>query len=176
MKIVITGRRMDVDDSLRTLIDKKLSRLDKFFRDDAVAHVTLSREKNAERLEVTVSNNGTLFRGEKSDKTFNNALDSVMDIIERQIRRNKTRLGRNLRDGAIKTLSEETGESAEPEEELVTVRRKEFEVGEMSEEEAILQMELLNHDFYMFRNTDDKKIEVVYKRLNGGFGVLVPED
>ena len=175
MKIVITGRRMEVDESLYALISKKLSRLDKFFRDDAVAHVTLSREKNAERLEVTVSNSGTLFRGEKSDKTFNNALDSVMDIIERQIRRNKTKLGRNLRDGAIKNLSEESA-ADEPEEELITVRRKEFEVGEMSEEEAILQMELLNHDFYMFRNTDDKKIEVVYRRLNGGFGVLVPED
>ena len=170
MRIIITGRKVEVDDALKALINKKLSRLDKFFKDDAVAYVTLSREKIAERLELTVSNSGTLFRSEVSDKTFNNALDKSMDVIERQIRKNKTKLEKRLKDGAIKQIAD-----AEPENEYVTVREKRFVINEMSVDEAILQMELTDHEFYIFRNQDTDEFSVVYKRKNGGYGVIIPE-
>ena len=174
MKIIITGRKMEVPDDIRAIVEKKLARLDKFFKEDAVAYVTLFREKNAERLELTVSSCGTLFRAEESDKTFNNALDTVMDVIERQIRKNKTRLGRKLRDGALKTL--EANEPEATQEDYIPVRTKTFEVGEMSVEDAIMQMELLGHEFFMFRDTESGKTEVVYKRVNGGYGVLIPDN
>ncbi|MBQ0101789.1 MAG: ribosome-associated translation inhibitor RaiA [Firmicutes bacterium] len=170
MRIIITGRKVEVDDALKALINKKLSRLDKFFKDDAVAYVTLSREKIAERLELTVSNSGTLFRSEVSDKTFNNALDKSMDVIERQIRKNKTKLEKRLKDGAIKQIAD-----AEPENEYVTVREKRFVINEMSVDEAILQMELTDHEFYIFRNLDSDELSVVYNIKNGGHGVIIPE-
>ena len=102
MKINIIGRRMEVEESLKQLISKKLTKLDKYFRDDAVAYVTLSHEKNAERLELTVSSTGMLFRSEEIDSTFNNALDTAVDTIERQIRKNKTRLEKRLREGSLR--------------------------------------------------------------------------
>ncbi len=173
MKIIITGRQVNVDDDLKSVITKKVSRLDKYFSDDAVTYVTLAKEKSAERLELTVSSGGTLFRAEQSEKTFRDALDADMDIIERQIRKNKTRLSRRLRDGALKTI--DVSAAAEPEpDDYIPVRRKIFDVAEMSVEDAIMQMELLDHEFYMFRNADDGKTEVVYKRRNGGYGILIP--
>ena len=173
MKIIITGRQVEVDEDLKAIITKKVSRLDKYFSDDAVAYVTLAREKSAERLELTVSTKGTLFRAEQSEKTFRDALDSDMDIIERQIRKNKTRLSRRLRDGALKTLDAAPETEPAPDD-YVPVRRKVFDLTEMTVEDAIMQMELLDHEFYMFRNTDDGRTEVVYKRKNGGYGILIP--
>ena len=173
MKIIITGRQIDVDEDLKSIITKKVSRLDKFFSDDAVAYVTLAREKSAERLELTVSTGGTLFRAEQSEKTFRDALDTDMDIIERQIRKNKTRLSRRLREGALKTL-DVSGETKAAPDDYVPVRRKTVDLIPMTTEDAVMQMELLNHEFYMFRNVDDGRTEVVYKRKNGGYGILIP--
>ena len=173
MKIIITGRQIDVDEDLKSIITKKVSRLDKFFSDDAVAYVTLAREKSAERLELTVSTGGTLFRAEQSEKPFRDALDTDMDIIERQIRKNKTRLSRRLREGALKTL-DASGETEASPDDYVPVRRKTVDLIPMTTEDAVMQMELLNHEFYMFRNVDDGRTEVVYKRKNGGYGILIP--
>ncbi len=171
MKINIIGRRMEVDESLKTLIDKKLAKLDKYFKDDAVAHVTLSREKNAERLELTVSSGGTLFRAEERDETFNNALDTVIDVIERQIRKNKTRLEKRLREGAFRAIE------AQPEEfeEAFRIREKTFVMKPMTPEEAILQMNLIGHEFFLFLNTETDAMSVVYKRNDGGYGLIRPE-
>ena len=177
MKIIITGRQIEVDEDLKALISKKISRLDKYFSDDAAAYVTLAKEKSAERLELTVSCGGTLFRAEQSEKTFRDALDADMDIIERQIRKNKTRLSRKKRDGALKSLDlPEDAPGTEPDEETnyMPVRRKSIELAAMTTEDAVMQMELLNHEFYMFKNIDDGKTELVYKRKNGGYGILVP--
>ncbi len=171
MKINIIGRRMDVDESLKSLIDRKLAKLDKFFKDDAVAHVTLSREKNAERLELTVSSGGTLFRAEERDETFNNALDTVIDVIERQIRKNKTRLEKRLREGAFRTVEEQPEEF----EEVFRIREKTFVMKPMTTEEAILQMNLLGHAFFLFLNTETDAMSVVYKRQDGGYGLIRPE-
>lgn len=171
MKINIIGRRMEVDESLKTLIDKKLAKLDKYFKDDAVAYVTMSREKNAERLELTVSSGGTLFRAEERDETFNNALDTAIDVIERQIRKNKTRLEKRLREGAFRAIE------AQPEEfeEAFRIREKTFVMKPMTPEEAILQMNLIGHEFFLFLNTETDALSVVYKRNDGGYGLIRPE-
>jgi len=171
MKINIIGRRMEVDESLKALIDKKLAKLDKYFKDDAVAYVTLSHEKNAERLELTVSSGGTLFRAEERDETFNNALDTAIDVIERQIRKNKTRLEKRLREGAFRTID------AQPEEfeEAFRIREKTFVMKPMTPEEAILQMNLIGHEFFLFLNTETDAMSVVYKRKDGGYGLIRPE-
>jgi len=171
MKINIIGRRMEVDESLKTLIDKKLAKLDKYFKDDAVAYVTMSREKNAERLELTVSSGGTLFRAEERDETFNNALDTAIDVIERQIRKNKTRLEKRLREGAFRAIE------AQPEEfeEAFRIREKTFVMKPMTPEEAILQMNLIGHEFFLFLNTETDALSVVYKRKDGGYGLIRPE-
>lgn len=171
MKINIIGRRMEVRESFKDTISKKLSKLDKYFRDDAVAYVTLSHEKNAERLELTVSSGGTLYRSEETDETFNNALDTAVDTIERQIRKNKTRLEKRLREGAFKAVEP----IPEEDEELFAIREKTFVMKPMSPEEAILQMNLIGHEFYMFLNSETGTDAVVYKRHNGGYGMILPE-
>ena len=171
MKINIIGRRMEVDESLKALIDKKLAKLDKYFRDDAVAYVTMSHEKNAERLELTVSSGGTLFRAEERDETFNNALDTAMDVIERQIRKNKTRLEKRLREGAFRAIEDQPEEF----EEAFRIREKTFVMKPMTPEEAILQMNLIGHEFFLFLNTETDAMSVVYKRNDGGYGLIRPE-
>ena len=175
MKIIITGRQVEVDEDLKAIITKKVSRLDKYFSDDAVTYVTLAREKSAERLELTVSTKGTLFRAEQSDKTFRDALDSDMDIIERQIRKNKTRLSRRLRDGALKTLDAAPETEPAPDD-YVPVRRKVFDLTEMTVEDAIMQMEQLGHNFYLFDNSDTGRVCVRYVRNDGNYGLLEPEN
>lgn len=171
MKINIIGRRMEVEERLRERIFRKLEKFDRYFKDDAVAYVTLSHEKNAERLELTVSSNGTLYRSEERDATFANALDTAIDTIERQIRKNKTRLEKRLREGALKDLPVEAAEEDEP----FRIREKTFVLKPMSPEEAILQMNLLGHEFYMFLNSDTGADAVVYKRRDGGYGLILPE-
>lgn len=171
MKINIIGRRMEVEESLKQLISKKLAKLDKYFRDDAVAYVTLSHEKNAERLELTVSSTGMLFRSEETDSTFNNALDTAVDTIERQIRKNKTRLGKRLRADSLKSIPDEPDEDSE----TFSIREKVFVMKPMTPEEAILQMNLIGHEFFMFRNADTGEAAVVYRRRSGGYGLIIPE-
>ncbi len=172
MKINIIGRRMEVEDKLKELIQKKLTKFDKYFKDDAVAYVTLSHEKNAERLELTVSSGGTLYRSEEMDDTFNNALDTAVDTIERQIRKNKTRLEKRLRDDALQFIAPVPDEDYEDE---FSIREKTFVMKPMTPEEAILQMNLLGHEFYMFLNSDTDTLAVVYKRKRGGYGMITPE-
>lgn len=101
MKITLIGRHMETPKDFYELAEKKLAKYDKFFRDDATAHITMRKRKDAEILEVTITSGGMMFRGEEENTTFQNALDAAMDSIERQLRKNKTRLGRRLRDGVF---------------------------------------------------------------------------
>lgn len=171
MKINIIGRKIDVRPGLKEHIEDKLAKLDKYFKDDAVSYVTLSHSKNSERLELTVTSSGTLFRAEEEGETFQSALDVAIDTIVRQIRKNKTRLSRRLREGAIRDFED----TQMVEEDETMIRRKTFALKPMSAEEAILQMNLLGHTFYMFLNEETGKTAVVYKRNNGGYGLIEPE-
>ena len=171
MTINIIGRKLNVRDSFKELVEKKLEKLDKYFKDDAVAYVTMTKEKNGERLEITVTSGTMLFRAEERDETFNNALDTAVDTIERQIRKNKTRLEKRLREGAFRAIEEQPEEY----EEAFEIREKNFVMKPMSVEEAILQMNLIGHEFFMFENSETGNAAVVYKRKNGGYGLLNPE-
>ena len=171
MKINIIGRKINVRESFKEVVEKKLAKLDKYFKDDASAYVTMSMEKNAERLEVTVTSGALLFRAEESSDTFVNALDTAVDTIERQIRKNKTRLEKRLREGAFR----EIGEQPEEFEETFNIREKTFVMKPMTPEEAILQMNLIGHAFYAFTDSESGETCVVYKRKAGSYGLIVPE-
>lgn len=178
MKITIVGRQMDVPKGFYELAEKKLSKYDKFFKDDASAHITMRKRKNLEILEVTISSAGMMFRGEEEAATFQNALDEVMNSIERQLRKNKTKLGKRIRDGVFAKEPTET----EPIEDVVPaaihdapVRIKEFVFKPMSTEEAILQMNMLGHQFFVFKSDETGKAAVIYKRDNGGYGLIETE-
>ncbi len=180
MKITTVGRQMDVSNDLKILFEKKLARFDKFFKDEAEAIVTCSKKKNLECIELMISAKGMLFRSEETDSTFQNALDSAIDTIERQIRKNKTRLEKKFKGSALNldAFLYEGGKVYEEEEEdeaEFDVRVKTFSFKPMSVEEAILQMNLLEHEFFVFTNQDTELTNVVYKRKRGGYGLIVPE-
>lgn len=177
MKIKIVGRQMDVPKDFYDLVDRKLSKYDKFFKDDAIAHVTLRKRKTGkEILEVTITSSGMMFRGEEEDTTFQNALDAVMDSIERQIRKNKTKLGKRIREGVFpKEIVEESADEAVEITSSVPVRVKEFALKPMSTDEAILQMSMLGHQFFVYLDQDTSKISIVYERKDGEYGLIVPK-
>ena len=172
MKITTVGRQMTVPDDLKELAAKKLAKLDKYFFNEGDATVTFSRKHNKERLEVTISASNTLFRAEAEEETFRDALDRDIDAIERQIRKFKTRLGKRVRDTAF-VEPDPAFDSVEDEKEL-KIHKKTFYFKPMSVEEAIMQMELLGHDFYVFEDSATGDTCVVYERRDGEYGLIVP--
>lgn len=176
MKITTFGRQVEVTEDLKQLFDKKLSKFDKFFRDDAVANVTLRERKNGrKKLEITITSSGTLYRAENEEETFQTALDRAIDSIERQIRKNKTRLEKRLREGAfVRSAVEEPAVEIEEEGEF-DIRVKSFAFKPMSVEEAILQMNLLNHEFFVFENDETHEVNVVYRRHSKKYGLITPD-
>ena len=172
MKISIYGKQMTLRESLKALVEKKLAKFDKFFGDDTEAFVTCKTRKGTKIIEITINYNGTVFRCEDEGETFMTALDRAVEGLERQIRKNKTRIEKNLKRGAFVIGEEDDDEYVEEGE--FEIRVKTFPLKPMSPEEAILQMNLIGHSFYAF--TDDKSGEVcvVYKRKAGSYGLIVP--
>lgn len=171
MKITMTGRKVTLRPAFVERTETKLSKLDKFFDTDAAADVTVTAERDQHRVEVTIHCNGMIFRAEETAEDMNEAVDRLVDILLRQIRKNKTRLEKRLRSGAfVDGYEPETEES----ETYRIVRSKSFPVKPLDVEEAILQMNLTGHQFYMFRNMDSGEINVVYRRKNGDYGLLEP--
>ena len=172
MKISIYGKQMTLRESLKALVEKKLAKFDKFFGDDTAALVTCKTRKGTKIIEITINYNGTVFRCEDEGETFMTALDRAVEGLERQIRKNKTRIEKNLKRGAFVIGEEDDDEYVEEGE--FEIRVKTFPLKPMSPEEAILQMNLVGHSFYAF--TDDKSGEVcvVYKRKAGSYGLIVP--
>ena len=170
MKITTTGRKINVTEGLRTYTEKKLSKLDKFFNENTTAQVTLSVQKDDHIIEVTVYHEGMIFRAEVRDADMYAAIDRVGDVIERQIRKQKTRLEKKLRTGAFDNI--EYTPDIDEEHEFKVVKIKKHEAKPMSVEEAILQMNLLGHEFYVFSNAETLDKEVVYKRKDGNYGLI----
>lgn len=171
MKLNVIGRKMNVYEETKELIAKKLEKLDKFFAEEGDATVTLSRKRGVSTMEVTINAAGTLFRSEQEADDFREALDRCVEIIERQIRKNKTRLAKRLRTAAVPEM---IAFSEEEEEEEQLIRTKEFSVKPMSVDEAIMQMNLLGHDFFVFCDDQEDKICVVYRRKDGNYGLIIP--
>ena len=175
MKIAVMGRKMDVTDALQAYTEKKLSKLDRFFTDDSGAQVKFHSERGRYTIEVTVQCAGMVFRAQKVASDAYAAVDAVEEMIERQILKNKTRLEKRLRSGAFDTSAAgaDAAQAAEPEETYELIRRKRFALKPMAVEEAILQMNLLDHAFYAFKNAeDDNRYCVVYRRNDGGYGLI----
>ena len=174
MKFTFTEKKMDASDELRAYAEKKIGKIDRLFKTESEAFVTFSTERGRFRAEVTIKNNGMFYRVSEMYAS----IDSAVASIERQIRKNKTRLEKRLRDGAIEREikpfqipSDDTGE-----EEFKVVRNKKFYIAPMSVEEAILQMNLLEHEFFVFRNAEARDaFTVVYKRKNGGYGLITDD-
>lgn len=175
MKTTIIGKQMNVSEDLKALVTKKLSKFDKFFKDGAEAFVTFNRRHDQECLEITISANGTLFRSEKKNSTFQNSLDECVEAIERQIRKNKTRLEKRLREGAFSAPVESPVPAEVEEEKEIIIRTKKFPFKPMTPDEAILQMNLLGHEFFVFVDSQSEDTCVVYKRDDGNYGLIVPE-
>ncbi len=171
MKVSIVGRQMNVWDEMKGIIETKLSKLGKYFNDECTATVTLSSKHNKKCLEITIVSAGTIFRSEVQDETFRNALDKAVYAIERQIRKNKTRLAKRLREGAFDYGIIDTGEDFEEEPEF-KIRRKSFAIKPMSVEEAIMQMNLLGHEFFVFKDDKTEEVCIVYKRRDGDYGLI----
>ncbi len=175
MNITINGRHLTVRQDLRDLIEKKLAKFDRFFPGGADASVTCRTEKNDKLIEITINVGKTIFRAEKASDTFQSALDGCLSSIERQIRKNKTRLEKRMKsDLAVPAPVLEDDEVEE--EVLFDIRRKTFPIRPMTLEEAILQMNLIGHSFYMFLDADTSKMSVVYKRHGNTYGLITPED
>lgn len=172
MKITIVGRKFTVTEDLKQKVHLKLSKLDKFFDDEATANVTMRSERNKEILETTIFFKGTVFRSEVAEDCITAALDKSIDIIERQIRKNKTKLEKRFKGGASFDALPYAADDAE--EEYKVTRTKQFKLNPMSVEEAILQMNLLGHEFFLFLNETDESINLVYKKKNNEYGVIEP--
>ena len=176
MNITYTARKVNLRDNFKERVEKKLSKFKKIFSDEAVAHVVVTLEKNRQTVEITIRDNRMVYRAESTQSEMNDALDRVIDILTRQIRKNKTRLEKRIKSGGIEALTAElpAQENEEPEEEYQVVRKKQILVKPITVEEAILEMNMINHDFYMFINAVTDEVNVVYKRANGNYGVLEP--
>ena len=173
MKVNITGRKINLRESFKEHTQKKLEKIDRFFGDDADAQVTVSLEKDRKTVEVTVKNKGMIYRAEETAVDPEDALDAVVDALVRQIRKNKTRVEKRLRESAFDMLP--VDDEPFEEEDYAVVRTKKFPVKPLDVEEAILQMNLLGHQFYMFRNMDSGEVNVVYVRHDGTYGLIEPE-
>ena len=174
MKITIVGRKLNVYDDTRELIERKLGKLDKYFKsENTEAAVTLSRKRNVSSLEVTINAGGTLFRSEVDADDFRIALDQTVDHIEGQIRKNKTKLAKRLRENVMDMSMIPDPVEEAPEDEPI-IRVKQFEFKPMTPEEAIMQMNLLGHSFYVFNDITTGDTCVVYTRKDGDYGLIEP--
>ncbi len=171
MKLQITAKKMQVPQAFNEYAEKKLTKLDRFFGDEADAKLTMSTFKDEITIELTVKYENMFFRAEQRAADKNDALDACIDKIIRQIRKNKTKVEKRLKSGAF---SEHYADEVEEQTGYEVVKHKKFVLRPMSVEEAILQMNMLDHNFFMFKNGDTGEVNVVYKRDDGNYAVLEP--
>ena len=172
MKMNFTARQMRVYDSVKEMAEKKLAKFDRFFGDDAEAVVVYSCRHDLQYIEITILYGGTIFRSEEGADTFQTAIDRAVESLERQIRKNKTRLEKRLRSDAFAAPFED--DEIEEDEAPFRIRTKTFPIKPMSVEEAILQMNLLEHQFFVFRDDQTEEVCVVYRRKDGDYGLIEP--
>lgn len=179
MKITYVARKVNLRDNFKDRVEQKLNKFAKIFSDNAEATVVVTLEKNRQTVEITIRDNSMVFRAESTMAEMNDALDKVIDLISGQLRKHKTRLSKRIKTGSIDDLMLAPAEedvTMDDEEALDIVRRKQIPVKPVSVEEAILQMEMVGHQFYMFLNADTNLINVVYIRKDGSYGLLEPSD
>lgn len=176
MKFIISGKNIDVTLGLKEAVTSKLGKLERYFTPDTEIIVTLSVEKDRQRIEVTIPVKGNIIRSEQVSNDMYVSIDLVEEVIERQLRKYKNKLvARHQEGGNFKQEFFETDEAIDGEDEIRIVRSKKFGIKPMFPEDACVQMELLGHDFFVFSNAETDEVNVVYKRKNGSFGLIEPE-
>ena len=178
MRFQYAEKKVSLPENVHRYAEKKVMKLERFFGDDADALVTFSVEKNRNNVEITVHAANTYFRASESTSDMFASVDAAVATIERQIRKNKTRLARRLRQDAFVRTPDATSFAPEEPEEgtFEIIRTKKFNMKPMTREEAILQMNLLDHTFFVFRNSEDDSLSIVYQRKNGGYGLIVTDE
>jgi len=177
MKVIVTGRNMHVRDSLVEQVEKKLTKFEKYFRSDIEIHATFSHQKADQIVEITIPvKNGATFRAEERSGDMESSIDLAIDKLAKQITKHKTKLEKRYRGHETIRFEEIPSlGTAEPEGPQI-VKNKKFFMKPMDPEEAAMQMELLGHNFFVFRNRDTEEMNVVYSRKDGKFGLIEPED
>jgi putative sigma-54 modulation protein len=170
MNLVISGKNIDITEGLRSAIEEKIGKLERYFNDSTEVHVTLSTEK----IEVTIPMKGSMIRAEETSKDMYVSIDLVEEVIERQLRKYKNKLI-DKEQTAAQLSKDFIDEDSYDEEEIQIIRSKKFAIKPMDAEEACVQMELLGHNFFVFRNADTDEVNVVYKRKGNTYGLIEPE-
>lgn len=180
MKFIISGKNIEVTDALRDKIEEKIGKLDKFFYPDTKVNAVMSVQKTDQTIEVTIPHNKSIFKAVESHEDMYHSIDKVVDTLERQIKKHKTRSTKKNHDNKIKTpsiLFEEQNESVESEDNNPKIiRTKRYAVKPMALDEAAMQFQLTEDDFMMFTNANTEQINVLYKRHDGNFGLIEPEE
>ena len=177
MRVSVIGKNMTATPALKEMVEKKISKVEKFFGPEVDAKAALSVQKNKQKIEVTIPFNGVILRAEEASDDMYKSIDLVVSKLERQIRKQRTKLSRKNHESLRFAQLDEVavGASNDIEENGKIVKVKKFGVKPMSVEEAVLQMELIGHNFFLFQDSEDNKVNVIYKRKDGDYGLLEPD-
>ena len=178
MKIIISGKKLELTDGIKNAIEEKIGKLERYLDLETQVKVTVSAKKSTQKIEVTIIPiSGPIIRAEDSEENLYAAIDVVHDKLKKQIRRYKNKLQdkHQSKDESIRFQMDDEFKNEGSDLDIVIERRKKFDMKPMSPEEAVLQMELIEHGFYMFRNIDSDEISIVYKREDGGYGLIEHE-
>lgn len=172
MEVLVRGNKIDITDAMKDYVKEKLSKLDKYTLDDTTATVLVKIRNYSQKVEVTIPLKTLMLRAEDESQDFYSAVDLVVNKLERQIRKNKSKLKKREKSGIKEFNIDDITDNSEDE---VVIKRKKIDIKPMNLDEAILQMELLGHNFYMYKDSDIGRIALVYKRNDGGYGVIEEE-
>ena len=175
MRIKITGRNIDLTEGIKSAVEDKLNKLEKYFTPDTDVYVTLSVEKERQKVEVTIPTKGNIIRSEQVSNDMYVSIDLVEEVIERQLKKYRTKLISKHQNAASAFKQEFLEEQSVEDEEIQITRVKKFDMKPMYAEDACVQMELLGHDFFVFCNAETENVCVVYKRKGNTYGLIEPE-
>lgn len=175
MKYIFKGKQINVTQAMQDKAVKKISKFERFFRPDAEAVMTFSVEKDRFTFETAIFSGGTIIRAEECSNDMYASMDMVVEKLERQIRKHKTKLGKKIRQDAMVPENFTISDNIDEDDEYSVVRTKRFPLKPMDIEEAILQMNLLSHSFFVFINAETETVNVVYRRNDGRYGLIEPE-
>ena len=175
MKFIISGKNIAVTEGLKTAVEDKLGKLERYFTPDTEVVVTLSVEKERQKIEVTIPVKGNIIRSEQVSNDMYVSIDLVEEVIERQLKKYRTKLVTKQQNAAAVFKQDFLDEKSEDDEEIKIIRTKKFDMKPMYPEDACVEMELLGHDFYVFINAETEDVNVVYKRKGNTYGLIEPE-
>ena len=173
MRITITGKNIDLTDGIKAAVTERLGKLERYFTEDTDIYVTMGVEKERQKIEVTIPMKGNIIRTEQVSNDMYVTIDLVEEVIERQLKKYKNKLVTHYQSGA--NLRKEFIEKETEDDEVRIIRTKKFGMKPMFPEDACVQMDLLGHDFFVFRNADTEEVNVVYRRKGNTYGLIEPE-